>query len=244
MKKILSIVAVLSLITLSLFAKSELEEGAFVIYPSRIHGRFNDNIVVVNKSYKDGISVKLYLKGVNDYEELQDVSLYHFDETKKIEAKNYPSKMKAKNISEIGIESLDGNTYVAFGYIERGDMYIEIRDEGSDLRKPVVPQFILNEEAVTFDRKSLVGSFDENIKIKNYTNLKGLTINVYVYDSKKLEWTTYGSATVNGRGDVTTVKSKKDLEDYKYFAFEATDGYVYNYMPMAADDDLIVNVSQ
>ncbi len=122
-------------------------------------------------------------------------------------------------------------------------MFIEIRDEDSDLDRPVIPKFVLNEDASTFDRDSISDDFDEKIKIKNQTNFKDLTIVVYVYDSKSQNWISFGNATVNGRNDVTTVKSKKDLGDYKYFAFESTDGKVYNYMPIAEDDDLVVNVS-
>jgi len=244
MKKLLSIFVVLSLFTLSLFAKSELDETAYVIYPNRVHGNFEDNIVVVNKSHQEGISVMLYLKGEGDYEELQEVSLPLFDDVEKIGARHFPSKMRAGNIKEIGIESLDGNVYIAKGYVERGDMYIEIRDEGSNLKEVVAPGFDSHENAYAIDRKFMSGKFDEYIKIKNNTDLKGLTINVYAYDDRARTWMFFGSATVKRRNGVARVKSRKHLGDYRYFVVESADGSIYKYMPFVDDYDLYINVSQ
>ena len=81
------------------------------------------------------------------------------------------------------------------------------------------------------------------MKIRNQTNTKGLSFNVSVYDAKKQQWVKFGTATTKKKGDESTVKSKLDLEDYKYFAIESMDNEDYNYMPVEDDSDLIINVA-
>lgn len=245
MKKIITIFLLIAIgfTSISAESKSELNENSSAIRTDRLSGgKFKDDIEVVSKSFTDEVAVKLYIKTTGDWEAVQDVTLRNFDEQIKIKSKDFPSKMKPKDISEIAIESLNGEVYVAKGSIVNDNVILEIRDEGTDLKKPVVPQFD-NEAAYFFDARTAAEKFDENLKIKNQTKLKKISFKVSVYDKKTKSWIYYGEAEVNGKNDVTKVKTKLDLGDYRYFAVEAMDGQDYNYMPIPDDDDLIINVS-
>lgn len=236
MKKLLTTISAFALFTALSFAD--------VITISKVDGRFRDNVVIVNKSNQGEVLVKVSIKTTETFIDLENVELAAFDDLQVIKARSFPNKIKSKDITELSIESLNDKTYVSKAYVQRSDLYIEVRDEGSDLRKPAVPYFE-NQDAGFIDGKFIKGSYDENLKLHNLTNLKRITFKVYVYDRGKKEWTEYGQAQLNGKDDYTGVKkrSRMDLEDCRYFAIESIDGDKYNYSAYADDSDLIINVS-
>ena len=215
--------------------------GEFEIELGRVSGgQFKDKIIFLNKSFENAISVKSYYKENGEWKFLADVNLTYFDEELVLKGKQIPAK--AKNITAIKIESFDGRYHEAVAFVSNQDLHVEIREQGTDLKKAVFPYFS-NPKAYLFDRRYISGEFDENMKIRNQTNNKGLSFNVSVYDVKKQQWVKFGTATTKKKGDESTVKSKLDLEDYKYFAIESMDNEDYNYMPVEDDSDLIINVA-
>lgn len=244
MKKLL-ISFVLCCASLMCFAesKSELNENSSSLKIERLSGgKFKDDVELINKSFAEDVEFTLLIKKDGDWEVVGEYSLAKFDDQIKLMSNKFPKKIKPKDVTQVAIESLNENVFVLKGFIKDDNLMLEIRDEGTDLKKSVVPEFD-NEDAFVFDGRNAFETFDENMKLRNKTTLKKLSFKVSVYDSKNGKWIYYGEAEVNGKNDVTKVKTKLKLKDYRYFAIEALDGESYNLMPIPEDDDLIINIS-
>lgn len=229
----------------SLFAKDEIpvfhNPDANIVDITKVTAgkHFEDNIVIVDKYSKEQISVKIHVYDGNEWVEIGTASLNEFDSIQLFR----PRKIKFENKRFFAIEPDDDNIYSCRPYIQRDDLYIEVRDKDSDPDMVAAPEFPYSENAVFFQRKLIRGKFDENLKIRNSTTEKKVEFVVYAYHSKEKSWILYGTARTGGKNSLVKVSTDLDLGDYEYFAIYTENKNEYNYTAMADDDDLIITIT-
>ncbi|MCH5292087.1 MAG: hypothetical protein J1D88_10105 [Treponema sp.] len=245
MKKNLAVFA--AVLSLSFCAAAQAPdfdgEDAYVIDAGAIAGKFKDNVVLVNKTQEEICAVKVFANSNGEWQEIGSREFGAFDEELKIKSSK---TLKLPSCQFFAVQAQNGFQAVYKATKQRNDLLIEVRSEGSDLKKPACPRFDKNPDAFVFDVASLGEDADENLKIRCYFVPKGkVSFLVSVYDRKSRKWIQWGTAEVKRNGDTQKVKGGKhgDLDDYRYFAVEAMDGQEYNYVPLVDDDDLYINIS-
>jgi hypothetical protein len=93
------------------------------------------------------------------------------------------------------------------------------------------------------DASSTGGSYEDYVKLHNRSTDSNIIFNVYVHHPKSNEWVAYGTGVLKGPGDTDTIDSNiDDIDDYRYFAIESTNGKNYKYIIYKSRDDLHISI--
>lgn len=246
MKKIITVLSIALLGLNTMFAKDTVPEfknpDAFIIDMSQIPDskRFEDNIIIVDKYSEEQMSVIVHVYDGKEWVEAGTASLNRFDAMQAIK----PRKIKFEGKKYFAIEPNDDNIYICSVYVQNDDLYVEVRDQNSDLKMAAAPAFSYSENAFFLQRKLIRGKFDENMKFRNRTEDKRVVFSVYAYHPRSRSWIPYGTAKTGGKNSLAKVSTRLDLGDYEYFAFYPSNEKEYKYTAMADDDDLIITISE
>jgi len=87
------------------------------------------------------------------------------------------------------------------------------------------------------------GSFEDYIKLHNFSSESDIGFNVYVHHPDTHEWVLYGTGHLMGAGDTDTIDTDiRGVDDYRYFAIEPLNGKKYKYSFYCSSNDLHVNI--
>jgi hypothetical protein len=93
------------------------------------------------------------------------------------------------------------------------------------------------------DTSKAVGSFEDYVKLQNASTDSNMNFFVYVHHPKNHEWLMYGVGKLKGPGDTDTINSgMKNMDLYRYFAIESTNGKEYKYQFYKSRNDLYITI--
>jgi hypothetical protein len=97
--------------------------------------------------------------------------------------------------------------------------------------------------AYVIDTFKMNGSFEDYVKLHNSSSDSNIKFNVYVHHPGNQEWLIYGTGTLKGAGDTDTIDSGMgDIDNYRYFAIESTNGKNYKYQFYKSRNDLHISI--
>jgi hypothetical protein len=114
----------------------------------------------------------------------------------------------------------------------------------SSLRSLDYPQPEFDKPFVfVIDTSKTNGSFEDYVKLQNTSSDSNINFFVYVHDPENNEWLMYGVGKLKGLGDTDTIDSgMKNLNLYRYFAIESTNGKDYKYQFYKSRNDLYITI--
>ena len=95
------------------------------------------------------------------------------------------------------------------------------------------------------DTFEVSGGLEDRIRLYNQTSYINISFTVYVHEPEKNVWLEYGTGALKGTGDTEFISSRLagKLDNYRYFAIEALDGYDYTYNFYKKSNDLHIIIS-
>ena len=221
------------------------KDAVKIIDASAVSGKFKDNIVIISKISEPTSSIKLSAISNGNSILIGTFALHGFDDSVKFDSSK---SLRLAYYQKFQLEPSDGKIYAYKAEKRNDDLIIEVREDGSDLSKPVLPKWNKNTEIFSFDLKSLKNEPDENVKFFcNSVRGVGRIFKLYAYDSEQKNWILYGTVQVKKQRNgekMGTEKGVRDLDDYRYFAIETENANSYKFTFGEDDDDLFITVNE
>ena len=94
------------------------------------------------------------------------------------------------------------------------------------------------------DSYMVQGNMEDNVRLISKSQKPDISFKVYIHDPETMTWIIYGTALLTGFDDTSFVRSglSGDLDSYRYFAIEASDGQEYKYEFKKLRNDLYIYI--
>jgi len=97
--------------------------------------------------------------------------------------------------------------------------------------------------AYVIDAFESKGSFEDYIKLHNFSSDSDISFNIYVHRPDDNKWLLYGVGLLKDPGDTDTIDSDLgNIDNYRYFAIESKGEKTYKYQFYKRKNDLHIDI--